>query len=72
MEKTGVRTYSSLGDLPEGLRFDAIVTIDVVKYLALPWETMGQVRNLLNAKGWLYVATLHSKTKRTRTQGAMA
>ena len=69
-EKVGIKTYRSLGDLPEGSRFDAIVAVDVVEHLHLPWVTLKELRALLSPTGWLYVATLNANGLNARISGA--
>lgn len=65
----GFQCYRMLSDLPEGLRVDGIVTIDVVEHLRTPWNTLCQLRKLLKDGGWLFIATPNVKGLSARLSG---
>jgi SAM-dependent methyltransferase len=56
----GFMAYRSLAELPSGVKFDGVVSIDVMEHLARPWEELSQLRELLVSRGWLYAATLNT------------
>jgi 2-polyprenyl-3-methyl-5-hydroxy-6-metoxy-1,4-benzoquinol methylase len=69
LQKRGIPAYPTLDDVPGDLRFDGIVSIDVVEHLTVPLETMTQLKNLLSDQGWLFLATpnaggINSRLKR--------
>lgn len=53
----GHRVYRSMDEIPGNLRFDGIVTIDVVEHLAEPWNEIGRLWDLLASSGWVFIAT---------------
>ena len=55
--ESGIQAYRSADELPHGLSFDGIVTIDVVEHLFEPWKELTDLRDRLAPSGWLYVAT---------------
>jgi len=57
LEQQGIRAYSSLDELPPDLRFDGIVSIDVVEHELAAWTVLRRLNALLRPGGWLYVAT---------------
>jgi 2-polyprenyl-3-methyl-5-hydroxy-6-metoxy-1,4-benzoquinol methylase len=57
LEQEGIRAYSSLDELPSDLRFDGIVSIDVVEHEIAAWTVLRRLNALLRPGGWLYVAT---------------
>ncbi len=60
-ERVGIRSYSSLSELPEHMRFDGVVAIDVLEHVPFPWDTLQELRKLLVPDGWIYVSTLTIK-----------
>jgi SAM-dependent methyltransferase len=62
--------FRSLLDIPSDLRFDGIVTLDVLEHLPFPWETLGQLHALLKPGGWMYVATPNSRSFAAMVLGA--
>lgn len=69
-EKAGVPTYRSLEELPEGLRFDLILSLEVVEHLRHPLPTLRDFRDRLTPGGWLYIATPNAASLRARLHGA--
>jgi SAM-dependent methyltransferase len=57
LKKEGFNAFRDLSELPEGMKFDGVYSIDVVEHLAEPWSTVQQLKNLLNPHGWMFVAT---------------
>jgi SAM-dependent methyltransferase len=66
----GFSVFRSLLDLPADLRFDGIVTLDVLEHVPLPWETIGQLHALLKPRGWIFVATPNNRSLAARMRGA--
>jgi SAM-dependent methyltransferase len=56
----GIETYRSLEEVPSGLTFDGIVTIDVIEHLRKPWLDLLTLRRFLRPGGWLYISTLNA------------
>lgn len=57
LQKRGIPAYPSLDDLPADLRFDGIVSIDVIEHLTTPLETVVRLKEFLSNGGWLFLAT---------------
>jgi hypothetical protein len=57
LKKRGIRAYPSLDDMPNDLRFDGIVSIDVIEHLRTPLETIIRLKDFLSDSGWLFLAT---------------
>ena len=68
--KTGVRTYRSLDELPNGLRFDLIIALEVIEHLRSPWLTLRKLRRRLETHGWFYGATPNAASIRAQLLGA--
>jgi len=68
--KSGVATYRSLEELPEGLKFDVILSLEVVEHLRSPLPTLRELRGRLLPGGWLYLATPNAASLRARLHGA--
>ena len=54
---TALPTFSSIDDIPLDLRFDVIITCDVVEHLINPMEAIRQLGSLLQQNGILIVTT---------------
>lgn len=57
LQQQGFPSFRAIEDLPEGVLFDGIVTIDVVEHEFAAWGVLRRLRPLLVHNGWLYVAT---------------
>lgn len=57
LEQMGLRAYATLDELPADLRFDGIVSIDVVEHELAAWDVLRRFRDILAPGGWVYVAT---------------
>jgi 2-polyprenyl-3-methyl-5-hydroxy-6-metoxy-1,4-benzoquinol methylase len=70
LEQEGIRAYSSLDELPPDLRFDGIVSIDVVEHEIAAWTVLRRLNALLRPGGWIYVATPNSAGLNARVFGS--
>lgn len=57
LQQRGISVFQQLADIPQGTRFDGIVSIDVIEHLPTPVETIGQLGPYLSDNGWLFLAT---------------
>lgn len=69
LEDRGIQTFRSLQELPQGRRFDGILSIDVVEHLEAPWRTIEDLHQRLENKGWLYLATPNAESLGARAMG---
>jgi len=53
----GFSTFRTLDEIPEGVIFDGIVTIDVIEHLYAPWNELRRFSEILKDSGWVYIAT---------------
>jgi len=53
----GFRVFRSLSEVPENVKFDGIVSLDVIEHVLVPWETYGDLQRYLVKRGWLYLST---------------
>ena len=60
LQNRGLKAYRTLEDIPEGMFFDGIITIDVIEHLLAPWNELRRLRHFLKDNGWIYIATLNS------------
>jgi len=62
LKQQGFRqVYGSLGDLP-GLRFDLIISVDVIEHLPHPWDQIREFRYWLAPSGYLFLATPNARS----------
>jgi len=57
LRERGCRVYRGLEDIPPGLRFDGIVTVDVIEHVVDVAQILRRFREFLEGNGWLYIAT---------------
>ena len=69
-EKLGITTYRSLDELPQDLKFDAILSLQVVEHLCSPQSVLRGLRDRLQSGGWLYLATPNAGGLRARLHGS--
>ena len=60
LESQGFKAFRALEDLPEGLLFNGIITIDVIEHLTVPWNEIRRLKKILAESGWIHIATLNS------------
>jgi len=68
--KTGITTYRSLDELPATLKFDVILSLEVVEHLREPLAILRDLRGRLLPSGWLYLATPNAASLRARLHRA--
>lgn len=57
LQEQGFRAFRSLSELPANIKFDGIISLDVVEHVPAPWDTYGDLQKYLAEDGWLYVST---------------
>lgn len=57
LRSCGFRVFECLEEIPNSLRFDGIVSIDVIEHLSHPWRELNLLRKRLHESGWIYLAT---------------
>jgi SAM-dependent methyltransferase len=57
LKQEGLNAFRDLSDLPAGMCFDGIFSIDVVEHLSEPWSIVQKLKDLLSLHGWIYVST---------------
>lgn len=65
----GFKMFRTLDEIPEGLAFDGIITMDVVEHLMTPWVEIKRLYNLLNTDGFLYISTPNTDSLRAVMEG---
>jgi len=65
----GIRAFPSLQELPPGLTFDGVVSVDCLEHLAEPTVVLNQLRRLASPSGWLWVSTPNSASLRALLMG---
>ncbi len=53
----GHRVYRRIEDLPPKMRFDGIVSLEVIEHLVNPWQELAQLQKILQDSGWLLLTT---------------
>lgn len=59
LKKKGLKIFQTLDEVPKGLFFDGIVTVQVIEHLIAPWNIMKRFIEILKESGWLYISTLN-------------
>lgn len=70
LRQQGFRTFRNVDELPEGLSFDGIVSIDVIEHLAMPWSELTRFKSILTETGWVYIATPNANGLNARLFGS--
>lgn len=53
----GLKAFHTLDEIPSEIRFDGILTSDVIEHLRTPWDEIAQLRDRLKDSGWVYLST---------------
>ena len=69
LRQKGFKAYRSLDEVPQGLHFDGIVTMDVIEHLHEPWKEISRLRTLLDPSGWIYISTPNAGGIKARILG---
>lgn len=65
----GFNMFRTLDDIPDDLKFDGIITVDVVEHLWSPWDEISRFDSLLKNGGFVYISTPNAGSLRARIQG---
>ena len=65
----GFKMFRTLDDIPEGLTFDGIITMDVVEHLWSPWDEISRFDSLLKDGGFIYISTPNAGSLRAKIEG---
>lgn len=57
LQSMGLAAYSDLDELPADLRFDGIVSLEVLEHLPAPGQTLAKVCRRLKPGAWVFVTT---------------
>ena len=57
LKNKGFKVFRTLEEIPGGILFDGIVTIDVIEHVLHPWDILNLLYGRLNSQGWFYVTT---------------
>ena len=57
LKSAGLNAFRGLGDLPSGIKFDGIISQDVIEHLSEPWSVTQEFRKLISPDGWVFIAT---------------
>ena len=57
LRANGYKVFRSPKELPDGIQFYGIVSLDVIEHLDHPWEDYRIMREFLHENGWLYIST---------------
>ena len=71
LRRKGFNVFVSTSEIPEALRFDGAITMDVVEHLREPWVDFEKLYSLLNPGAWICVCTpnphgLHARLQRSK------
>jgi len=65
----GFNMFRTLDEIPEELKFDGIITMDVVEHLGSPWDEISRFDGLLKNGGFVYISTPNAGSIRARIEG---
>ena len=65
----GYKVYNDLNNIPENLRFDGIISLDVIEHLETPAEVLTKLMRHLQQHGWLHLATPNAGSLNTMITG---
>jgi 2-polyprenyl-3-methyl-5-hydroxy-6-metoxy-1,4-benzoquinol methylase len=57
LRENGYKAFRSLNELPEGIQFDGVISIDVIEHVNNPWDDYEKLKGILHENGWLYIST---------------
>jgi len=69
LKEKGFQVFKGLDDLPKGILFDGIITIDVLEHLLSPVDEIGKLYQFLRHGGWFFIATPNSNGLSARYYG---
>jgi 2-polyprenyl-3-methyl-5-hydroxy-6-metoxy-1,4-benzoquinol methylase len=69
LREAGKKAYRMLGDIPQDILFDGIISMDVVEHLPQPWETFATLLRRIKPGGWLCISVPNPKGINARLNG---
>jgi len=57
LRERGYKVFRTLDEIPKGLLFDGIVTIDVLEHLTTPWNELKRFMEICKTNSFVYIAT---------------
>lgn len=60
LNSKGYKVFRDLAEIPESLKFDGIVSIDVMEHLEAPWSDLVKISLYVKEGGWIFLATPNS------------
>jgi len=57
LQQNGFKVFRALDELPKGIFFDGIVSLDVIEHVQVPWDDYKKLNYYLAENGWLYLST---------------
>lgn len=66
----GFKVFRNFNEIPGGMSFDGIISIDVLEHVPSPWGTIAELYALLTYKGWLCVTTPNADGLNARFSGS--
>jgi SAM-dependent methyltransferase len=70
LESQGFTVFRDLAEIPSGMRFDGVVSIDVVEHLQFPWIDLKTIRDFLAPGGWFFLSTPNQHSLNARITGS--
>jgi len=58
--------FHNLEEITGDIKFDGIVSLDVVEHLPAPWETLSTLKGYLAEHGWIFISTPNSDSLNAR------
>ena len=57
LQQNGYKVYRSIEELPKGISFSGIISLEVIEHIPVPWNDYRDLKKFLVKEGWLYVST---------------
>jgi 2-polyprenyl-3-methyl-5-hydroxy-6-metoxy-1,4-benzoquinol methylase len=70
IKSKGFKVFRNLDEIPKGILFNGVISIDVLEHVPLPWDTLERLYKLLIDNGWLYVTSPNAHGLNARFSGS--
>jgi 2-polyprenyl-3-methyl-5-hydroxy-6-metoxy-1,4-benzoquinol methylase len=70
IKSKGFKVFRNLDEIPQGMLFDGVISIDVLEHVPSPWGTLKELYGFLVHKGWLCVTTPNAHGLNARFSGS--